>query len=192
VAETAHELAQNRFAVLVTFEVHYGSLASSRSRDVLTTVFRRLPKELRNFINVQIVGAPDRLPTLTLAERVGALKPYFRAVMLHVPTLDQDVHRFAYTGLHGLVYPLWGQALDLDRQRAGIKRMRDAKLQLAVGGITDLKLADRLAEAGVTYLSGPFLGEALDTPRNMCRMTLADLGRNRAAQPESSPAIVRV
>jgi len=181
VTEVAADLHRNHFAVLVTFAIQYASLGSAKSRDSLLSAFRKLPPHLKSVITLQIANAPDDAASSTLTERVALVRPYFRAVTYQIGHMDQDVQRFAYMGLHGLMYRLWDwdkdKALDLEQISTTIRHAKAARLQFAFGGVPDLKVAKLLADAGATYLSGPFLGAALDMPANMRRCTLEELGR---------------
>jgi hypothetical protein len=180
VAEVADDLHRNHFAVLVTFAVDYTVFGSAKSRESLLSAFRTLPKHLTSLITLQIANAPGDVAPTTLAERVALVRPYFRAVTHQVRHLDQDFQRYAYMGLHGLLYRLWdwdnGKALDPDQISNAIRQAKAARLQFAFSGVPDLKTAKLIADAGATYLSGPFLGAALDMPANMRRFTLEELG----------------
>jgi hypothetical protein len=180
VVATAADLQRNRLATLLNFGIDYASLSTGRSRDLLLAAFRTLPKSLGNVITLQINNAPDHIPTLTLGERIALVKPYFRAVMLQVPTLAFNASRFSYMGLHALIYRLWDwahheRAPDFVEIAGIIKHAKAEHLQFGFAGVHDVALANKLAHAGATYLSGPFLGSALDIPAAMRRCTLEEI-----------------
>jgi len=176
--EVAEDLYANQFAVFISVQCDYLALSSPRSRDIYFAMCRRIPVHLKKFLRVQVIGVDDTVPTTTLTERIGNLKPYFQLITLRLGALDQHISRFAFMGLHALSFPVSPVAgFDFDRAIAMIRQARDARLHVAFTRVGDLATADRLAVMGATYLSGKFLGEALDAPENMTRCTLEDLGR---------------
>jgi hypothetical protein len=87
-------------------------------------------------------------------------------------------------GLHALLFHLgdWvhdERALDLAEMAAAIKQAKSEHLQFGFWGVPDIAMAQKLNQAGVTYLSGPFLGAALDKPAGMRRCTLDEIAAQR-------------
>lgn len=176
--DVAEDLYRNQFAVFIAVQCDYRALSSPKSREVYFAMCRRIPDHLKKLMRVQLIGADETIPVSTLTERIGNLKPYFPLITLRLHSLDEAIGRFAFMGLHALSYPVKAaSSFDYDRASNAIKQARNARIRFAFSRVPDLAMADRLVSIGATYLSGRFLGAALDAPENMVRCTLDDLGR---------------
>lgn len=178
--DVVDELVRNQFAVFTLVHCNYKALESARGRDIYLTACRKIPEHLRKYMLVQVTGADVNVPTSTLTERVGVLKPYFRFAGLQIQSLDQPIERFAFMGLNHVCYRLDPSVpVDFKKIAALVRAARTARLLVAIERIRDLATADKIANLGAAFLTGPFLGDALEMPANMMRCTLAELGKRR-------------
>lgn len=176
--DVAEDLYKNQFAVFISVQCDYLALSTPKSRAIYFSARRKIPQHLHKLLRVSVVGSDDTVPTTTLTERIGYLRPYFHLVSLRLSNLSEDLSRFSYMGLHAVSFPVGSSGgFDFDLAAAAIKQARSARIHFAFTRVPDLATADRLASLGATYLSGAFLGAALDAPENMTRCTLEDLGR---------------
>ncbi len=180
VIDVADTLYRHQFGVLISFSVDYRTLGNSKSRQIFIAACQRIPKHLRNLIIAEIADVPRAVPPSTLAERAGLLKPFFRLLMLEIPSLDESLSRLSYLGLHGVTFNIWRfpkAAINDAQVKRAVQDAKSARLKLAMSGIATTAQAHQFATLGVTYLSGSFIGEMLALPGARQSAAFNDLGR---------------
>ncbi|MFC7335066.1 hypothetical protein [Rhodocista pekingensis] len=172
------ELFENRFRLLISVPVHVETLAQAGRRSAYMDICRETPRHLTPFILFWLHGLGPGVPAGRLAELVGMLKPFSRAVLAHLDLGQIDPAPLVTGGLSmvGMDLPLPVQTParlpEVLRLLAALNRRG---LHLYAGGVRHGETALALARAGVDYIYGPAVGPLRATPEHMLRFSESDL-----------------
>lgn len=180
--DDALELYENRFRFFLSLPVNFESLAVLTRRRQFLAALQDIPAHIRPFITFHLVGAPQGVPAGRLGEMVSTLRPFGRSIMIVVDIAGSDLAAVAASGAKMASLRLT-PGLRAGQIQADLIRFchMAAKLRLmvTVEGVDDRAMQGLCEEAGVAFMSGRLIGEWVDVPENVLRMTRADLIGNQ-------------
>lgn len=145
--------------------VPLGALAHSGARYSVLEELKRIDPALRRLLILELTGVAEGAPQGRVAELVGMLAPYCRAVLARAPGLKVGLSSWRGTGLAGVTFDGSTLAAEDRSASAQLEGFADAALAVAPACI-GYRLATRslLLAAwaqGFTHVSGPPVSECL-------------------------------
>lgn len=168
--EIAAELVRNKFTSLLLSQVHSDTLSFVSSRKEILRIAQQIPSQLKNTLMVQIVGTTENTPATTIAQRIGGLNKYFRAMIIRIPNpaFSLEVCRAAgATAVSYIVPPHQSEEQILADARRLIGAAQSHRLLTCFEYVPTVKLATLLKEAGAVFVTGDCAGDLEDAPGNM-------------------------
>ncbi len=165
--------------LLLSFPVHFSSLADPRHRPQILGVLQQIPEAGRQLLVAEIVALPEGVPGLRLYEAVAALTPHVRVVNLRLPLVNPSL-----TALHGVRATAVGTELPahIPSEAQVIKsldvfvaRAARSGLHTYLHNVRSLSLATAAIGAGFDYLDGDAIARTADEPGQMYRYNTADI-----------------
>jgi hypothetical protein len=184
--DTAMELYDNRFRFFLSVPVHIESLAVIARRRAIVGCLQQIPQHMREFMTYHIVGASDGIPPGRLSELAAALKPFGRTVMMVVDPAVNDLSSLEASGIK-VAMALLPQGASSDRWRADLLKFgaNAAKRQIRsyVEGVNDISMEDLCEEAEISFLAGDLIGDWVEVPEHVVRMSRTDFLRHKTMLP---------
>lgn len=182
--EIAAELVRNKFTSLLLSQVHSDTLSFVSSRKEILRIAQQIPGPLKNTLMVQIVGTTENTPATTIAQRIGGLNKYFRAMIIRIPTTHFSLEVCRAAGATAVSYIVPPHQSD-EQTLADAKRLIGAaqshRLLTCFEYVRTVRLATRLKEAGAVFVTGECAGDIEDAPGNMQHLKVKNAAAREAA-----------
>ncbi|MDI1327181.1 MAG: hypothetical protein PSV23_10330 [Brevundimonas sp.] len=180
-------------AIVVHVPISMTCLSYSGTRTSVLSELRRLVEgEQRHKLIIELDHVPDALPQSRLSEALAQVRPYARAVLVRVGTLNCDLGSWARTGAMGVVHDLEAAGAaraekeTLKQLAVFVMRAQAAGLSAGLYGVRSRSLVIGAWGAGVKHLSGDYIVSRLGNEPVAQRFEIADLYRARADQRNAS------
>jgi hypothetical protein len=161
-------LASRGERAVMSAQVSFSTLASSRLRESYKQIGRRLPDSMQRLLNLTICNVPPGLPEARLAEAIGSLRPLARAISLAVPLDPKRVSAVGDLGLYSVVTRIDSVKSPGERaaELAGFARRASLHhLSSVLIDVASTPLADAAVNAGFSYLGGQVISPLLAEPQ---------------------------
>jgi len=175
---TAAELLPKNFTSLLVSQIHFDTLSSSAGRNEVLQIAQQIPPYMKAILMASIVDIPESTPASTLAQRLSGLSKYFRAVSITIPSSSFPIAACAATGAPSVSYRLPDGPLNegvLTEARKILAAAKSARMLTVFEEVSDLKLALALKKLGAVFITGECLGGIHETPKNMKKLTVAEV-----------------
>ena len=142
------------------------SVVGSEGATLIVTVIKKLPKELRNSIIVELFDFPENLSMNVLEDDIVPLFPFFENYIAAPADDMDDFTIFANCNLLGVSMDL--TALDQSAEQTGKKIMKfwasatKRRLKLFFQGVADQGVKQTAERYEAMGIDGPIIGEMVD------------------------------
>lgn len=167
--------------VLMSWPVHFETLATRKSRQDYLEVYRTVPDALRQLLILELEGLPEGVPQSRLLDVTTAIRPICRRFVFRVAPELRNFSALAGMGTDGVGLNLAGSPTDDTRRIATLNAfaVEAAKVRLRcyVHGLSSRAQALAALVAGFEWIDGEAVEKTLDLPGPMMRFDLDDLYR---------------
>lgn len=180
--DMAADLMQNNFTALLASQIHFDTLSFMSSRREILGITQKIPDWLRNTLMVQLIGVEENTPASTIAQRTAGLGGRFRAMIVRVPNAKFPLASCKAAGANVVSYLVSPYQTDDQVVNEAVRLIAEAKknhLLTCFENVFTVELASRLKDLGAIFVTGSFLGEPVEIPDNMQRLTMEDVKAGR-------------
>lgn len=175
---TLDELLRNKFNMFVGIALHFNTLASPRLRPRVLNLFAHVPKRMRRFLCIEIVGVPGGVPSGRMSQIVGYVKPLAHVLHARVDPDHRALDSLTNIGLHAVGLDIQKDSRPESAIIANLngfaERAANQRLQAYCLGIPSTSLAIAAAAAGFRYISGVRVAADREAPENVLRYNWRD------------------
>ncbi|HMH64971.1 MAG TPA: hypothetical protein VK515_05270, partial [Rhizomicrobium sp.] len=169
---------------LVWIPVSYEMISAPASRVEISALCRSLSAELRPYLIFEICDLPHGVPQSRMSELAGALRPFCRSVMAQLPPRSASYGAYQGAGLHaiGLSFAAsTGAEMISEIFKLGVAAQRQHMMSFVLD-IPNEELLRSAHQRGITLLSGPLIGGAMEQPGPVRRLTMDAIRKQAAYQ----------
>jgi hypothetical protein len=167
---------------LLVAQVHFETLASAgRRRGYAAVLAGRVDENAAKLLVVEILDAPVGVPQSRLVEIIATLRPFFRGVLVRLPTDSTDMSNLRGCGLTAVGCEI-GDCRG--SEHAVLQQMNRFSRAAEVSGLSTYLLGAHTRSvvaaavgAGFRYVGGDAVAEPVDRPDQLIEFQLADLYR---------------
>lgn len=167
--------------VLMSWPVHFETLATRKSRQEYLEVYRTVPDAMRQLLILELEGLPEGVPQSRLLDVTTAIRPVCRRFVFRVAPEFRNFGALAGMGTDGVGLNLAGSPADDTRRIATLNAFAaeaaKVRLRCYVHGLSSRAQALAALVAGFEWIDGEAVEKALDLPGSMMRFDLDDLYR---------------
>lgn len=182
IRHVARVLGENRAAgqrFLIWLPLPLELISAPLSRAEITAALREIDERLHPFLLLEIEDLPRGMPQSRLSDIVSMLRPYCLAVLAQLPARTANYRAYQGTGLSGIGLSLSSETVRGAEMLSEIFKLGvAAKSQDIHGYVLDVPDQETLAAArahGVTLMTSPLIGAALEAPRPARRLSADDV-----------------
>ena len=179
---------RQRDRFLLSIPIGHELLSSPIARMELAYTCRNLPAEVRPYVLFEITGLPQGVPHSRMSDFITVLRPFAKAVLVHVPPHNLSFDAYQGLGIHAV-------GIDLDHGATQLAALQEIE-RIAAGGrvlhamtfLTDVANVETLAaacKAGINLVAGPLIGAGVPEPLPIRRLLVREI-----AQPSAARALV--
>ncbi len=177
--ERIKELIATQSPYLVNVPVGWQMLERKTPRTKYQQFLAGLPKDVRRFLVLALVGAPDEILPARIDDRVRELRPYCRAVTCGVGLGCRSFEHFRTPSVHAVGIDLGREPEDERYIIRAMDKFMDAaqplQLRTYVYGVPTTSLLIAALASGFDYLSGSAIVDSEDRPRGIREFTIPDI-----------------
>jgi hypothetical protein len=174
---------RQRDKFLLSIPISHELLSSPVARMELTYTCRNLPGEVRPYVLFEITGLPQGVPHSRMNDLITVLRPFAKAVLVHVPLHNLSFATYQGLGVHAV-------GIDLDHNSTQLEAINEIE-RIASGGrvlhamtfLTDVASVEMLraaCHAGINLVSGPVIGGCVPEPLPISRLFAREILQHAA------------
>lgn len=155
---------------LLALPVHYETLADNRLRPNYLNLCASEFHGESNRIVFELIGLPEGIPQVRLAELASLLRPHSRAVIARFPVTQRNFEGFRIGGLHAVGIDLYNNATREENLMRDIEEFAlnadKSNLKTFASGVRSISLYTAVVAAGFDYAAGHALTAIAESPEN--------------------------
>jgi hypothetical protein len=172
VGKDLHQLVAKGAKSLLALPVHYETLADNRTRADYLALCASEFHGMSDRLVFELVGLPDGIPQVRLAELVSLLRLHGRAIIARFPVTQRRFEGFRIGGLHAVGIDLYNNATREENLMRDINEFaliaNKNNLKTFALGVRSISLYTAVVAAGYDYAAGHALTSIAESPENAC------------------------
>lgn len=163
---------RQRDKFLLSIPICHELLSSPIARMELAYTCRNLPGDVRPYVLFEITGLPPGVPHSRMNDLITVLRPFAKAVLVHVPLHTLSFAAYQGLGVHAVGIDLASTSSadavnEIARISAGARVLHSMTFLTDVANVEVLRTA---CHAGINLVSGPVIGGTVPEPLPMQRL----------------------
>jgi hypothetical protein len=181
---------RQRDKFLLSIPICHDLLSSPIARMELAYTCRNLPGDVRPYVLFEITGLPPGVPHSRMNDLITVLRPFAKAVLVHVPLHTPSFAAYQGLGVHAVGIDLAstspGEAInEIARITAGARVLHSMTFLTDVANVDVLRTA---CNAGINLVSGPVIGGTVPEPLPMQRLFAREIFQRAGASAKKAGA----